>query len=209
MAAPLTIIAILTPSRLLFLAAAALALFFYAFNPPCTGSQIHDVSPPGVRTTAQALYLLLTHYLGNLPSAPLVGWLSDNSRNLQSGLIAGRRKGDLLKVIVDVKLGIILPVELSTRQNGLYEPLPEAVKDQETVLDGQLQPVEIEGRAQDHDPRAHVGLYGIFYSQHHCINIGESSSAHIAISCSCRRAVTAPTFPDYGTNPIVSRKAQD
>lgn len=87
MATPLAAVAILTPSRSLFLTTAALALFFYAFNSPCTGPQIHDVAPLGVRTTAQALYLLLTHYLGNLPSAPLVGWLSDNSKDMQSSLV--------------------------------------------------------------------------------------------------------------------------
>ena len=83
---PLGILAILTPSRPLFLATAGLALFFYAFGFPCTGPQIHDVTPPDLRTTAQAVFLLLSHYLGNLPSAPLVGWLSDGGRDLRSSM---------------------------------------------------------------------------------------------------------------------------
>ncbi len=86
-ATPLAIVAILTPNRALFLTTAALALFFYAFNSPCTGPQIHDVTPSDIQTTAQAFYLLLTHYLGNLPSAPLIGWLSDGGRDLRSGMI--------------------------------------------------------------------------------------------------------------------------
>jgi len=86
-ATPLGIVAILTPSRPLFLATAGLALFFYAFGSPCTGPQIHDVTPPGFRATALALYLLLSHYLGNLPSAPLIGWLSDGGRDLRSGMV--------------------------------------------------------------------------------------------------------------------------
>jgi MFS family permease len=85
-ATPLAIVAILTPSRPLFLATAGLALFFYAFNTPCTGPQIHDVAPADFQATAQALYLLLTHYLGNLPSAPLIGWLSDSGHDLRSGM---------------------------------------------------------------------------------------------------------------------------
>ncbi len=86
-AAPLTVVAVLTPNRPLFLTTAGLALFFFAFNLPCIGPQIHDVTPPGVQTTAQAIYLLLTHYLGNLPSAPLIGWLSDSGQDLRSGMV--------------------------------------------------------------------------------------------------------------------------
>jgi predicted MFS family arabinose efflux permease len=86
-ATPLAVVAVLAPSRLLFLAAAGLALFFYAFNSPCIGPQIHDVTPPPYRVTAQALSLFLTHYLGNLPSAPFVGWLSDSSGDLRLGMV--------------------------------------------------------------------------------------------------------------------------
>ena len=86
-ATPLAIVAILTPSRSLFLATAGLALFFYAFNFPCTGPQIHDVAPPELRATAQAAYLFFTHYLGNLPSAPFIGRLSDGGRDLRSGMV--------------------------------------------------------------------------------------------------------------------------
>jgi len=85
-ATPLAVAAILTPSRPLFLATANLALFFYSFNFACTGPQIHDVTPPDFGATAQALFLLLTHYLGNLPSAPLVGWLADGGKGLRSGM---------------------------------------------------------------------------------------------------------------------------
>lgn len=86
-ATPLAIIAILTPHRPLFLATAGLALFFYAFNFPCNGPQIHDVTPPDFRATAQALFLLFAHYLGNLPSAPFIGWLSDSGKDLRSSMV--------------------------------------------------------------------------------------------------------------------------
>jgi MFS family permease len=86
-ATPLAVVAILTPSRPLFLATAGLVLFFYAFNFPCIGPQIHDVTPPSHRVTGQAIFLFLAHYLGNLPSAPLVGWLSDSGQNLRMGMI--------------------------------------------------------------------------------------------------------------------------
>jgi sugar phosphate permease len=45
------------------------------------------VTPPSHRVTGQAIFLFLAHYLGNLPSAPLVGWLSDSGQNLRMGMI--------------------------------------------------------------------------------------------------------------------------
>ena len=86
-ATPLAVVALLAPSRPLFLATAGLALFFYAFNFPCTGPQLHDLTHPESRATAMALYLFLTHYLGNLPSAPFIGWLSDGGWGLRAGMV--------------------------------------------------------------------------------------------------------------------------
>ncbi|GAG44384.1 unnamed protein product, partial [marine sediment metagenome] len=84
---PLGILGILASSRSLFLVAAGLALFLYSFNFSCSGPQIYEVTPPAFRATSQALFLFLTHYLGNLPSAPIIGWLSDVGYDLRAGMI--------------------------------------------------------------------------------------------------------------------------
>ena len=84
---PLGILCILASSRSLFLAAAGMALFLYSFNFSCSGPQIYEVTPPAFRATSQAVFLFLTHYLGNLPSAPIIGWLSDAGYDLRVGMI--------------------------------------------------------------------------------------------------------------------------
>ena len=84
---PLAILGILASSRSLFLVAAGLALFLYSFNFSCSGPQIYEVTPPAFRATSQAVFLFLTHYLGNLPSAPIIGWLSDAGYDLRAGMI--------------------------------------------------------------------------------------------------------------------------
>ncbi len=84
---PLAIIGILALSRLLFLVTAGLALFLFSFNFSCSGPQIYEVTPPAFRVTSQAVFLFLTHYLGNLPSAPIIGWLSDVGYDLRTGMV--------------------------------------------------------------------------------------------------------------------------
>ena len=84
---PLGILCILASSRSLFLVAAGMALFLYSFNFSCSGPQIYEVTPPAFRATSQAVFLFLTHYLGNLPSAPIIGWLSDAGYDLRAGMI--------------------------------------------------------------------------------------------------------------------------
>lgn len=84
---PLAIIGILALSRSLFLVTSGLALFLYSFNFSCSGPQIYEVTPPAFRATSQAVFLFLTHYLGNLPSAPIIGWLSDVGYDLRAGMI--------------------------------------------------------------------------------------------------------------------------
>ena len=84
---PLGILGILATSRWLFLVAAGVALFLYSFNFSCSGPQIYEVTPPAIRATSQAVFLFLTHYLGNLPSAPIIGWLSDAGYDLRAGMI--------------------------------------------------------------------------------------------------------------------------
>ncbi len=83
---PLGIIGLLTANRTVFLITVGMALFFLSFNSSCNGPQIHDVAPPAFRATAQSVFLFLTHYIGNLPSAPLIGWLSDVGYDLRFGM---------------------------------------------------------------------------------------------------------------------------
>ena len=99
-ASPLAIVALLTPNRSLFLVTAGLGLFFYAFNFPCMGPQIHDLTLPESRATAMAVYLLFSHYLGNLPAAPLIGWLSDNVRDLRIGMVTMAAMGFLAALLM-------------------------------------------------------------------------------------------------------------
>jgi len=97
---PLAILGILASSRSLFLVAAGLALFLYSFNFSCSGPQIYEVTPPAFRATSQAVFLFLTHYLGNLPSAPIIGWLSDVGYDLRAGMVALVTIGMLAAVLM-------------------------------------------------------------------------------------------------------------
>ena len=83
---PLGIVGLLTTNRSVFLITVGMALFLLSFNSSCNGPQIHDVTPPAFRATAQSIYLFLTHILGNLASAPLIGWLSDIGYELRMGM---------------------------------------------------------------------------------------------------------------------------
>jgi hypothetical protein len=83
---PLGIAGILAANRTVFLITVGVAFFLLSFNFSCNGPQIHDVTPPAFRATAQSVFLFLTHYLGNLPSAPLIGWLSDLGYDLRIGM---------------------------------------------------------------------------------------------------------------------------
>jgi hypothetical protein len=84
--APVGILGILSPSRAGFLIGTGIALFLYSFNVVCNGPQIHEVTPPKFAATSQAVYLFLTHYLGNLPAAPLIGSLSDLGVDLNASM---------------------------------------------------------------------------------------------------------------------------
>lgn len=85
---PLATVALLTRNLTVFGVTASLAVICYTVYFPCLGPQIQDVTPPGVRATAFAINLLLGHILGNLLSAPLVGWLSDTTGDLRLALLA-------------------------------------------------------------------------------------------------------------------------
>jgi MFS family permease len=84
---PLGVVGLITANRTVLLICLGAALFLFSFNFSCNGPQIHDVTPPAFRATAQSIFLFLTHYLGNLPSAPLIGWLSDLGFDLRIGMV--------------------------------------------------------------------------------------------------------------------------
>jgi predicted MFS family arabinose efflux permease len=53
-----------------------LAIFFLFFNTGPTNTILANVTPPAVRATAFALNIFLIHILGDVPSPPLMGYLS-------------------------------------------------------------------------------------------------------------------------------------
>ena len=79
LAAPLTLIAFNHPNKSVWLPAmvAAEVLVFASTGP--VNSAIVNLVAPGQRATALALSILLMHLLGDVPSPPLIGYLSDIS----------------------------------------------------------------------------------------------------------------------------------
>jgi len=84
---PFALVAILTPNILLFGITAGLAVICYTVYFPCLAPQIHDVTLPGLRATALAINILLGHFLGNLLSAPFIGYLSDLTGDLRRAML--------------------------------------------------------------------------------------------------------------------------
>ena len=84
---PLALLAILTTNIAVFGVATALAVVCYTVYFPCIAPQIHDVTRPALRATALAVNIFLSHVLGNLLSAPFIGWLSDLSGSLRIAML--------------------------------------------------------------------------------------------------------------------------
>jgi hypothetical protein len=55
---------------------------------PCLAPQIHAVTRPALRATALAINILLGHLMGNLLSAPFIGWLSDTTGDLRLAMLS-------------------------------------------------------------------------------------------------------------------------
>lgn len=87
LAAPLTLIAFNHPNRSVWLPAmvAAEVLVFASTGP--VNSAIVNLVSPAERATALALSILLMHILGDVPSPPLIGYLSDVSSLQRAFLI--------------------------------------------------------------------------------------------------------------------------
>jgi MFS family permease len=83
---PLAMAALLVPNNTLFLATAALAVYFFSFYFPCLAPLVHQVTHPRLRATAMGIGLFIVHLLGNATAPAVVGWLSDRSGSLRLGL---------------------------------------------------------------------------------------------------------------------------
>ena len=79
LAAPLTFVAILHPAKAVYLTAMVLAevLIFMSTGP--INSAIVNVVAPDERATALGLSVFLMHLVGDIPSPPLIGLLSDQT----------------------------------------------------------------------------------------------------------------------------------
>jgi predicted MFS family arabinose efflux permease len=79
LAAPLAWLVFTDPRPAVYLPAVVLAeLLIFASTGPIN-SVILNVVKPGERATAVALSILSIHLLGDVPSPPMIGWISDHS----------------------------------------------------------------------------------------------------------------------------------
>jgi MFS family permease len=86
-ATPLTFLAFGHPKKSVYLTAMILAeVFVFASTSPVNSAIVNVVSP-GERATALALSIFIQHVLGDVPSPPLIGWLSDQSGIARAFLI--------------------------------------------------------------------------------------------------------------------------
>jgi predicted MFS family arabinose efflux permease len=87
LAAPLALLAVTTSNHVVFLAALVAAeLLLFASTGP-VNSAIVDVVPATQRATAVALSIFVMHMLGDVPSPPLIGMISDVRHSLTTALM--------------------------------------------------------------------------------------------------------------------------
>jgi MFS family permease len=79
LAAPATYIAVSNPHRAVYLPAIAIAEVFIFMSTGPVNSAIINVVKPGERATALGLSVLVMHLVGDIPSPPLIGFVSDHS----------------------------------------------------------------------------------------------------------------------------------
>ena len=86
LAAPLAWIAFTTPNITVYLVTlfAAELLIFTCTSP--INSKIIDIVPTGMRAAAMALCIFCIHLLGDVPSPPLIGVISDRS-SIREGVL--------------------------------------------------------------------------------------------------------------------------
>src|SRR4051794_29257038 len=79
LAAPATFIAVSNPHRNVYLPAIAIAEVFIFMSTGPVNSAIINVVKPGERATALGLSVLVMHLIGDIPSPPLIGAVSDHT----------------------------------------------------------------------------------------------------------------------------------
>ena len=79
LAAPATYVAVSNPHRGVYLPAIAIAEVFIFMSTGPVNSAIINVVKPGERATALGLSVLVMHLVGDIPSPPLIGLVSDHS----------------------------------------------------------------------------------------------------------------------------------
>jgi predicted MFS family arabinose efflux permease len=86
-AAPVALVAFTSPSRPVYMSAIVVAelLLFVSTGP--INSTIVNVVPPALRATAGAVNILFIHLLGDVPSPPLIGVISDASSLAKAFLV--------------------------------------------------------------------------------------------------------------------------
>jgi MFS family permease len=86
-AAPVAVVAFMSRSRPVYISAivGAEVLLFISTGP--ISSALVNVVSPARRATAMALNTLVIHLLGDVPSPPIIGWLSDRSSLGQAFLV--------------------------------------------------------------------------------------------------------------------------
>ncbi|MEI6668579.1 MAG: MFS transporter [Acidobacteriota bacterium] len=84
---PFAAIALTSPSKSVFFGAMVVAqLLLFASTGPINSTIVNLVNPLE-RATASALAIFSIHFLGDVPSPPLIGWMSDRSDLAQAMLI--------------------------------------------------------------------------------------------------------------------------
>jgi MFS transporter, Spinster family, sphingosine-1-phosphate transporter len=101
LSSPFVILALYAPSNAAMLIYFFLGIFLMVWYTGPIIAVIHDVVPPDVKATAQALYILLIHLLGDTFSPAIVGKLAD-LYNLQAAL--------LLPAFINVLGGLVFVV---------------------------------------------------------------------------------------------------
>lgn len=79
LAAPATYVAVSNPHRGVYLPAIAIAEVFIFMSTGPVNSALINVVKPGERATALGLSVLVMHLVGDIPSPPLIGLVSDHS----------------------------------------------------------------------------------------------------------------------------------
>jgi MFS family permease len=107
---PFVTLSLYTTNHVLMLIYFFLGIFLMVWYTGPIIAVIHDIVPNDVKATAQALYILLIHLLGDTFSPAIVGKLAD-LHNLQTAL--------LLPAVINVLAGVIFLVSCRRVGDGL------------------------------------------------------------------------------------------